>query len=104
MELLTIELEAQIPQLYTTEKTPLEEKVIVAKFFTPDSNWSWYVTEGQRMQNHEFLFFGIVDGFEREWGYFSLSEILNLRGPMGLPVERDLQFKPSKVKDIFRKD
>src|SRR5438093_708984 len=45
MELLPAELRAVLPRLYAQEK--IEDPVIHAKFFTPDSNWSWYVTEGQ---------------------------------------------------------
>lgn len=38
---------------------------------------------------------GVVVGFERELGYFSLDELADLRGPLGLPIERDLAFKPT---------
>ena len=31
-----------------------------------------------------------VDGFEKELGYFSLRELESARGPLGLPIERDL--------------
>ena len=100
MQLLPAELEAQMPQLYTTENVPLEEKVIVAKFFTPDSNWTWFAVEGQRTKNGDFLFFGLVHGFEKEWGYFTLGELQELHGPMGLSVERDASFTGKKIKDI----
>lgn len=39
-----------------------------------------------------FLFFGYVIGLEAELGYFSLSELEQIRGALGLPVERDLYF------------
>ena len=35
-------------------------------------------------------FFGLVDGLEAELGYFWLSELTGVRGPLGLPIERDL--------------
>lgn len=99
MELLTAELRAAMPKLYSTEEIPLDEKVIAAKFFTPDSNWTWYAVEGQQDKS-DYLFFGLVDGFEKEWGYFSLRELESLRGPLGLPVERDLHFSGKKIKDV----
>lgn len=37
----------------------------------------------------EGILFGLVSGFEVELGYFSLSESEAVRGPLGLPVERD---------------
>lgn len=99
MKLLTAELRVAMPKLYSTEEIPLDEKVIAAKFFTPDSNWTWYAVEGQQDKS-DYLFFGLVDGFEKEWGYFSLRELESLRGPLGLPVERDLHFSGKKIKDI----
>jgi hypothetical protein len=49
------------------------------KFFTPDSDWTWFVTEGQP-QDDDFIFFGFVCGFEEEWGYFMLSELAGIGG------------------------
>ena len=45
MKLLTAELRARLPALYTQEK--IKDPVVHIKFFTPDSNWTWYATEGQ---------------------------------------------------------
>ena len=45
MKLLTAELRARLPALYAQEK--IEDPVVHIKFFTPDSNWTWYATEGQ---------------------------------------------------------
>ena len=83
------------------------------KFFTPDAQWSWYCTEGEPVLNDkgaevDFRFFGLVDGFEKELGYFALSELEEVRGPMGLPIERDLHFRPKTLDQIapelFRED
>lgn len=70
------------------------------KFFTPDSSWTWYVTEGEA-QEGDFLFFGYVVGHEREWGYFALSELEAVRGPLGLHLERDLHFEPRPMSSIL---
>ena len=64
---------------------------------TPDSNWTWYVTEFDGKDT----FFGLVDGFEKELGYFSLSELESVKGPLGLKIERDVYFKPMKLKDLM---
>jgi len=99
MQLLTMELRAQLPRLHTqeTEKDP----TVHLKFFTPDSRWTWYVTEGQE-EEEDFRFFGFVIGFENEWGYFVLSELEAARGPRGLPIERDLYFTPRHFSEIKR--
>jgi len=96
MKLLTKELRAKLPKLNETEDVPVEEKTVVVKFFTPDSSWTWYAVEF----DGEDLFFGLVDGFEKEWGYFSLRELQSVKGKLGLPIERDLYFEPTKIKDL----
>ena len=68
----------------------------LVKFFTPDSNWSFYASEF----NGDDIFFGLVIGFEAEFGYFSLSELESVRGPLGLPIERDLHFDPKSLKEL----
>lgn len=100
MQLLTSELRAQLPRLY--EQEGVSDPTIYAKFFTPDSNWTWYVTEGEESDG-DFRFFGFVVGLEKEWGYFVLSELLAVRGGLGLPIERDLYFVPrpfSQVREV----
>jgi hypothetical protein len=101
MKLLTKEIKEKLPKLYSTEDTPLEEKTVVCKFFTPDSNWTWYVIEGEAQANGDFLMFAWVIGLERELGYVSLRELESVRGPLGLPIERDLHFKPRPLKEVM---
>ena len=95
MQLLTKELRGKIPPLYSQDKNP--DPLIICKFFTPDSSWTWYVIEFDGKDT----FFGLVDGFEKELGYFSLSKLESIRGKLGLPVERDLYFKPSKLSNFL---
>ncbi len=91
MGLLTKELREQLPPLYSQEQEA--DLLVICKFFTPDSSWTWYAIEfdGQNM------FFGLVVGFEEELGYFRLSELTQAHGPLGLPIERDLHFQPTRL-------
>ena len=98
--MLTKEIKNKLPKLYATEKTPLEEKRIVVKFFTPWSNWTWYAVEGES-DGEDFRFFGLVDGHEKEWGYFTLNELTAIRGRFGLRIERDYHFGIPTVKELF---
>jgi len=99
MKLLTKELQSKIPALYSTEETPTEEKIIICKFFSLKGSWTWYVVEGERQEDGDFLFFGLVDGLEREWGYFTLRELESVRFH-GIPgIERDLYFDAVKVSE-----
>ena len=80
------------------------------KFFTPDSSWTWYASEGSPVDENglydtdeekvDFLFFGLVAGLEVELGYFSLSELEEAHGPLGLPIERDGYFEPKALREL----
>ena len=96
MKLLTEEIKRVLPKLYEQDGKGLEA-VAYLKFFTPDSNWTWYVTEFDGKD----IFFGLVDGFEKELGYFSLSELQSVKGPLGLKIERDLYFKPTILEELM---
>jgi hypothetical protein len=98
MKLLTPELRASLPPLYAQEKIP--DPVVFARFFTADSNWTWYVTEGEADED-DFRFFGYVCGMDEEWGYFVLSELESARGPMGLEIVRDLHFEPAPFTQVL---
>ena len=84
-----------MPPLYANEELGLDALVQV-KYFTPDSNWTWYASEF----DGEDILFGLVSGFEVELGYFSLSELESVRGPYGLPIERDLYFEPKTIREL----
>lgn len=85
-------LREKLPPLYATQNEP--DPIAHVKLFTPDSSWTWYVTEYDPADR---LCFGLVVGHERELGYFSLDELLSLRGPLRLPVERDLYWQPTPL-------
>jgi len=88
------DMKDKIPTLYSSEKT--QDPIAVLKYFTPDSSWTWFVLEFDPEEN---LCFGLVIGHERELAYFSLAELETIRGPMGLPIERDLHFEPKPVSE-----
>lgn len=112
------ELRAKIPALYTTENEP--DPTVWVKLFTPDSSWTWYLTEasavmkdgqhrplagavdrivfqGESTDVEDVLCFGLVVGHVAELGYFSLAELVRVRGGLGLPIERDLFFTPKPL-------
>ena len=91
MKLLTEKIKKKIPALYSTE-SPGKRK-FVCKFFDPCGDWTWYVMEGEEREDGDWLFYGLVDGFEKEWGYFLLSDLEKVKGPLGLGIERDVYFE-----------
>ncbi|MCP4543364.1 MAG: DUF2958 domain-containing protein [Chloroflexi bacterium] len=83
-----------VPQRYATEKQ--DAPLAIIRLFTPDSSWTWYITE----YDGDDTLFGLVVGMETEIGYISLSELQSVTGPRGLRIERDLWFKPVPITEV----
>lgn len=73
------------------QELPTAQQQVLAKYFLPGINLVWYAISASRdEQTKNVQFFGLVEGIEVEFGYFWLSELLEVKGPLGLGVERDL--------------
>lgn len=99
MKLLTKQIEKQLEKapLYSTENS--NEKKIICKFFF--GSFTWYVIEAELQKNGDWLFFGIVDNAgEREYGYFTLSQLQSVTWHGWHCVERDMYFKPVVINNI----
>ena len=72
----------------------------VVKIFIPDGNATWLLTE---LDPNGHLAFGLCDlgKGEPELGYVSLHELAADRGPLGLPLERDLHFAPTRTLSAY---
>ena len=90
MKLLT----EQIKKTLREKGTDTDSPDIICKFFDPCGSWTWYVASGEETKDGDWLFYGLVDGFEKEWGYFSLSELESVTNAFGLGIERDILFQP----------
>ena len=95
MILLTKAIEKKLPKLYSQENNP--DPIVQVKFFCPWNHLTWY---GVEYDPKEELFFGFIQGDYGEWSYFSLVDMKEITGPMGLKIERDLYFKPCKFKNL----
>ena len=108
MELLTEELQRLLPPIHS------DATVAQVKYFTPWSNWTWYASEAsaeladgsevslqdaRAAERVDVIFFGLVYGLEKEYGYFRLSELASVKGPFELGIERDLHFRPTPLAD-----
>ena len=98
MKLLTRELLKKLPPIGHSIKTKEEPQAIV-KWFTPDSNWTWYVAE---YDSENGMCWGLVDGFEKEFGFFTIDEIQKLKGPLKLPIERDMWFEKCNLNSLVK--
>ena len=84
----------RIPKLYETEEQ--NNPIAYVKLFL--DGWSWYITEISIDNNICFGY--VISPFGAELGYFSLEEIKSIKGTLGIGVERDLSFKPTKLSII----
>jgi hypothetical protein len=100
-KLLPKAIREKIPPLYSHDGKPHDEIPVAVKFFSPYSGWKWYATEGQQ-EGDDFLFFGYVVGFEREFGYFSFRELAEVAvfGGKVPAVERDCYFGDHKLSEF----
>lgn len=89
---------AKIPAIYSTEETPLQDKMIHMHFFL--AGCDWYAAEYDPTDR---IFFGFVvlngDLDMAEWGNFSLDELMNLKVKF-LEVDRDRNWKVRPAREV----
>ena len=93
MRLITREIETALLSA-KRDQDPAETPIVV-KFFCPDGAATWFIVDGEQTEDGDWMLFGFCDLGDRqmaELGYVSLRELTNVRGALGLPVERDLYF------------
>ena len=105
MKLITKEIEKEIEKkpLYFYEENDIDTKdaKIIVKFFG-GGQWTWWAIEGEKLEDGDIRFFGLVQGFEKEFGYFTLRELEGLKfPPFGLGGERDRYFSNKTIKDVI---
>ena len=102
MMLMTKELEKML-ELYpigSQDGKGMDAEVIV-KYFNPCGAGTWLITEGEKQEDGDWLFFGYCHITEWEWGYVLLSELESVRLPFGLTIERELYYTGKTVKDYI---
>ena len=96
IELIPKEILSKLPHIY--ESVATTDPICYVKFFTPDSNFTWYVIELSKDDLNTC--YGYVKGLEDELGYFTLSELKGTRGALGLGVELDTAYKAMKLSEV----
>ena len=94
MKLLTQELEEKFKQYpLGSQDGKMGNAELIAKFFNPTGVGTWYITEGNRLENGDYEMFGychLGDDEFAEFGSILLSELENIELPLGLSIEQDL--------------
>jgi len=71
--------------------------IVPLKLFQPDGGLTWYV---YAWDGNDTLFAYVTGGYLNERGTVSIRELRELRGRLGLSVERDLYFRPCPLNEI----
>jgi len=100
MKIITKAIMKKVPKLMTQSEGKTEDLMLYIKLFTPWTNWTWYIAEADFSTGECF---GLVEGFEKEFGYFNLNELMEINGPFNLKIERDINFEPKKYMDLIKR-
>ena len=81
-----------MPKLYSTDGMKQREVQLV--FYHPFARWTWYVVEGEKQDDGDWLFFtycksGFGEEFD-EWGYVLLSQFTPDLGILSYVPDRPL--------------
>ena len=99
-KMMTKEILRKAPSMYSTDGQGYEA-VAVAHYFSCMgglAGWDWYMTEYDPETQEAF---GLVLGYEKELGYFSIREFEEINRRYGLNViERDMYFTPTKLCNV----
>ena len=101
MKLLTKKLEERFSQVGSQENE--KDPIVIAKFFNPTGEGTWYATEYDPKKRLFFGYASIFGDWNDEWGYFSLDELEAYRGRFGLGIERDLYFDEKRISEVIPK-
>jgi len=93
MKIITKAIEKAFEKQGYTGNKSMSEIKIVMKLFNPVGGQTWYIYEKED-EDIYWAFVNLGDPQMAECGRISMSEIMSLRLPMGLKVERDRYFDP----------
>ena len=98
-KLMTKELGEKILPLGASETMEDTDQAMVhVKLFSPYNGWTWYILEWEAETG---MCFGFVEGFEKEFGYFDLTELAETTVFGSVPaIERDLYWEPVTIGEI----
>ena len=76
---------------------------MIAKFFNPAGAGTWYAISYDPETREFFGFVSIFGDHCDEWGFFSLDEMQEVKGSLGIGLERDLYFEPTPISKVCPK-
>ena len=92
----------------STDGTPKDDKRVIARFFNPMGRGTWYVLEdsmffkdgepkdADHIDENMIVFAASTLGYGLELGDISLKELMDIKLPFGMYIERDSSVEPFK--------
>lgn len=74
------------------------DPTFLAKFFTAWNGEQFYICSYDPQTGD---FYGVRGVDEVHWGHFSLNELMQLRGPFEMKIERSLMFLPTAASEVI---
>ena len=102
MKIITKAIEKAFIKQGDTSQKEMKDINVIMKLFNPCGGQTWYLYE--RLSEDIYMCFAnLGDPVMAEIGTVSLSELMELRLPFGLKIERDLHFSTMSLQDIYDK-
>ena len=102
MKIITKPIEKAFEKQGDTSQLEMKDIFIIMKLFNPCGAGTWYLYE--KLDDDVYMCFAnLGDRFDAECGTVSMRELMNLRLPFGLTIERDMHFDPMKttLKEVY---
>lgn len=77
-----------------------QDPLVICKFFNSGGAGTWYATEYNAETQIFFGYVSIFGDWNDEWGTFSLEELQNFKGFLGLGIERDFYFTEKRFSQL----
>lgn len=77
-----------------------EDPLFKVKLFNPTGNGIWYIAG---YDPESGIAWGAAYIFEFELGDFYMPELVAVRGVFGLPIERDIHWKPQRLSEVSKR-
>jgi hypothetical protein len=98
MKLITKEMEKLIPKLGDQEL--VKDPIAFVKLFNPLGPGYWFIMEYDPETQIAFGYVSIFGDWNDKLGDFSVDGLEQIRLPLGMSIERDLHFKPTRLSEI----
>jgi hypothetical protein len=88
----------KLPTYAELADTGFDDIVCTVKLFNPTGAGTWWLAS---FDSDTHIAWGVAEIVEREVGSFDMDELVAFRGRMGLPIERDLHYRPQTIAAIL---